>query len=78
MMQHTTELEKDITTGSTYWDCFKGTDLRRTEIVCVIWSIQTLSGNTFSNYSTYFLEQAGLKPSASYSFALGQYAINVS
>lgn len=36
MMRHTTELERDITSGSSYWDCFKGTDRRRTEIVCMM------------------------------------------
>ena len=41
------------------------------------WAIQNLSGNAFSNYSTYFLQQAGLPPSSSYSFALGQYIINM-
>jgi hypothetical protein len=35
MMQHTTMLEEKITRGATYWDCFKGTDLRRTEVCCV-------------------------------------------
>lgn len=56
MIRHTTELEKDITSGASYWDCFKGVDLRRTEIVCAIWSMQNLSGNTFSNYvsTTFF------------------------
>lgn len=77
MMVHTTALEQNITQGSSYLDCFKGTDLRRTEIVCMVWAIQNLSGNQFSSYSTYFLEQAGLDPSDSYSFALGQYAINI-
>lgn len=77
MMVHTTALEENITSGSSYWDCFKGTDLRRTEIVCMVWAIQNLSGNSFSNYSTYFLESAGLNPSTSYSFAMGQYAINM-
>lgn len=77
MMVHTTALEEKITSGSSYWDCFKGTDRRRTEIVCMVWAIQNLSGNSFSNYSTYFLEQAGLSSSDSYSFALGQYAINI-
>jgi SP family general alpha glucoside:H+ symporter-like MFS transporter len=76
MMVHTTALEEKITRGATYFDCFKGTDLRRTEIVCMCWAIQNLAGNAFSNYSTYFLEQAGLPDSTSYSFALGQYAIN--
>lgn len=77
MMVHTTALEKKITSGATYWDCFKGTDLRRTEIVCMVWAIQNLSGNSFSNYSTYFLQQAGLNEQDSYSFAMGQYAMNM-
>lgn len=77
MMVHTTALEKKITSGASYLDCFRGTDLRRTEIVCMVWAIQNLSGNSFSNYSTYFLEQAGLDTSKSYSFAMGQYGINM-
>ena len=77
MMVHTTALEAKITQGASYLDCFKGTDLRRTEIVCMAWAIQNLSGNSFSNYSTYFLEQAGLSSSNSYSFAMGQYGINM-
>ncbi|KAI8668960.1 MFS domain-containing protein [Fusarium keratoplasticum] len=77
MMVHTTALEEKMTAGASYWDCFRGVDLRRTEIVCMIWAIQNLSGNSFSNYSTYFLEQAGLSADKAYSFALGQYAINM-
>uniref|UniRef100_L2FH83 MFS alpha-glucoside transporter n=1 Tax=Colletotrichum fructicola (strain Nara gc5) TaxID=1213859 RepID=L2FH83_COLFN len=77
MMVHTTALEEKITAGATYMDCFKGVDLRRTEIVCMTWAIQNLSGNSFSNYSTYFLKQAGLSTANSYKFALGQYAINM-
>lgn len=37
MMRHTTELEQEITGGASYLACFKGTDLRRTEIVCMTW-----------------------------------------
>ncbi|KAF5011296.1 hypothetical protein FDECE_2596 [Fusarium decemcellulare] len=77
MMVHTTALEEKMTAGSSYLDCFKGVDLRRTEIVCMCWAMQNLSGNSFSNYSTYFLEQAGLSTRHAYSFALGQYAINM-
>ncbi|OGE53461.1 hypothetical protein PENARI_c007G02063 [Penicillium arizonense] len=77
MMVHTTALEAKITSGASYLDCFRGTDLRRTEIVCMVWAIQNLSGNSFSNYSTYFLEQAGLSSSNSYAFAMGQYSINM-
>ncbi|KAL2761028.1 hypothetical protein ACRALDRAFT_1059274 [Sodiomyces alcalophilus JCM 7366] len=77
MMVHTAALEEKITAGVSYWDCFRGIDLRRTEIVCCVWAIQNLSGNSFSNYSTYFLKQAGLSTEDSYSFAMGQYAINM-
>jgi len=77
MMQHTTALETHLTSGTSYLDCFRGVDRRRTEIVCMCWAIQNLSGNAFSNYSTYFLEQAGVSTSNSYNFAMGQYAINI-
>lgn len=77
MMVHTAALEEKITAGASYLDCFKGVDLRRTEIVCLVWATQNLSGNSFSNYSTYFLVQAGLSERNSYSFAMGQYSINM-
>lgn len=32
MMVHTTALEEKATRGATYWDCFRGTNLRRTEV----------------------------------------------
>lgn len=41
------------------------------------WAIQNLCGNSFSNYSTYFLTQAGLDSHSAYGFALGQYGINM-
>jgi SP family general alpha glucoside:H+ symporter-like MFS transporter len=44
MMVRTNEHEKSISAGATYWDCFKGTDLRRTEIACIGWASQNLSG----------------------------------
>jgi SP family general alpha glucoside:H+ symporter-like MFS transporter len=77
MMVHTTALEEKLTQGASYWDCFKGVDLRRTEVVCMAWAMQNLSGNAFSGYSSYFLQQAGLPSSTSYDFALGQYGINM-
>ncbi len=32
MMVHTTALEDKTTSGASYWDCFKGHNLRRTEV----------------------------------------------
>jgi SP family general alpha glucoside:H+ symporter-like MFS transporter len=76
MIRHTNELEKDLTEGASYLDCFKGVNRRRTEIVCMLFVSQNLAGNTFSNYSTYFFEQAGLTGEMPYNFALGQYGLN--
>lgn len=72
---HTNEVERAIDAGTTYFDCFKGTNLRRTEIVCMVWMIQTICGSGFIGYSTVFYEQAGLTVSNAFSLSLGQYAL---
>ncbi|KJZ77675.1 hypothetical protein HIM_02852 [Hirsutella minnesotensis 3608] len=75
MMIHTNEMEKKAVSGTSYKDLFKGVNLRRTEIVCVTWMVQTLSGSTFMGYSTYFYQQAGLAVENSFTMSLGQYAL---
>jgi SP family general alpha glucoside:H+ symporter-like MFS transporter len=75
MMEHTNTLEKVLSVGTSYWDCFKGTDLRRTEIVCIVWTIQTLCGSTFMGYSTYFYEQAGLATDNAFTLSMAQFAL---
>lgn len=77
MMIHTNEIEKQISAGTSYLDCFKGTDLRRTEIACVTWLIQSCCGSTFMGYSTYFYEQAGLATSSSFDLSMAQYALGM-
>lgn len=44
---HTNEVEKVMDAGTSYVDCFRGTNLRRTEIVCMVWMIQTICGSGF-------------------------------
>lgn len=75
MMLHTNELEKEQTAGVSYFDCFKGTDLRRTEIACMTWMIQTFCGSGLGGYSAQFYEQAGLSPTYSFDLAMAQYAL---
>ena len=75
MMVHTNELEKEIDAGTSYLDCFKGIDLRRTEIVCLTWAAQNLCGAGLMGYSTYFYESAGLPGTQAFNMSLGQYAI---
>jgi SP family general alpha glucoside:H+ symporter-like MFS transporter len=60
MMVHTNEIEKELNSGISYRDCFKGVSTRRTEIACIVWLIQTISGAPLMGQGTYFLKQAGL------------------
>lgn len=40
MIIYTNALEQEAEEGTGYLDCFKGVDLRRTEIACVTWMCQ--------------------------------------
>ncbi|KAH7417731.1 general substrate transporter [Cadophora sp. MPI-SDFR-AT-0126] len=68
---HTNELEQELETGTTYKDCFKGPELRRTEIACVAFAGQILSGSTFAYNSTYFFQQVGLNTDTTYKLNVG-------
>lgn len=72
LMVETTELERNLTEGATYADCFKGDNLYRTEIGCVAWACQVLVGFALSSYATYFFEQAGLQTTSAYKLTVGQ------
>jgi SP family general alpha glucoside:H+ symporter-like MFS transporter len=75
MMVHTNEMEKAVSEGTSYIDCFKGTDLRRTEICANVWIIQAWCGASFMGFSTYFYEQAGLDTSNAFTMSMVQYAL---
>lgn len=75
MMVHTNELEKQINSGTSYLDCFKGVDLRRTEITCAIWAAQNLCGSGLMGYSTYFFQRAGIPDERAFDFSLGMYSL---
>lgn len=75
MIIYTDEHNKAISEGTTYFDCFKGIDLRRTEIVCMCWAIQVLSGSPLMGYSSYFYQQAGLAVSNAFSMTIGQFCL---
>ncbi|KAH8895263.1 sugar transporter [Thozetella sp. PMI_491] len=75
MIHHTLEMEKAMNIGGSYSDCFKGSNLRRTEIAMVSWGCQVLPGFAIQNYITYFFSLAGLSSSNSFKLALGSYSI---
>ena len=55
MMVHTNEHEKYVSEGLGYLDCFRGVDLRRTEIISCVWMIQVWCGIWFGGVSELFL-----------------------
>lgn len=75
MMVHTDKIETAMKTETSIWDCFKGTNRRRTEIACMVLAAQSLSGQPFAYGSTYFFTQAGLSPSNSYKLNFGASAV---
>lgn len=71
-MSKTLALEEATTGHTSYLDCFRGSDLRRTEIVMGITAVAQLTGVVFVvGYSSYFFELAGLSTSSSFSLSIG-------
>lgn len=72
---HTNNLEMEISAGTSYFDCFRGTERRRTEIACFAFAGQILSGSTFAYNSTYFFQQVGLDTATTYKLNVGGTAL---
>lgn len=70
MIEETDRLEMELEAGSTYWDCFRGVNLRRTEISCGVYCTQVLSGIYLINYGTYFFQLAGLPTSMAFGMGI--------
>jgi len=56
MMRRVIEMEKTVKAPS-HLELFKGTDLRRTLIVCGVYAAQNLTGNLIANQAVYFFER---------------------
>jgi MFS family permease len=67
----TDRLEQELEMGSTYWDCFRGANLRRTEISTGVYCTQVLSGIYLINYGTYFFQLAGLPTDKAFDMGIG-------
>lgn len=57
LIVETDRLEHEMEAGSTYSDCFKKINRRRTEIAVGVYSIQVISGIYLVGYATYFFER---------------------
>ncbi|KAF2161413.1 hypothetical protein M409DRAFT_69770 [Zasmidium cellare ATCC 36951] len=70
-INHTLKLEQEMESGTSYLDLFRGVDRRKTEIACMAFMGQVLSGSTFAFGPTYFFQQAGISTTNSYQIAVG-------
>ncbi|KAI8230992.1 General alpha-glucoside permease [Colletotrichum sp. SAR 10_86] len=77
LMKHTNEMEKIEAEGATYRDCFRGTNLRRTGIVCMAWIIQILNGQAICSYATIFLQSAGMPEVQAFNYSMGIQSVNI-
>lgn len=57
IMIETDRLEYEMQTGTSYSDCFRKVNLRRTEISIGVFVIQALSGIYLINYATLFFQR---------------------
>jgi SP family general alpha glucoside:H+ symporter-like MFS transporter len=76
MMGYTINLENEMSATSSYWDLFKGVNLRRTEITVLTYVCQELCVPLVS-YIVYFLQQAGVPTSMSFTFGIIQYSLAI-
>ncbi|KAJ9646843.1 hypothetical protein H2204_000535 [Knufia peltigerae] len=74
MMLHTDNFEKEQESGTSILDCFKGSNLRRTEIACAVYAMQPMTGGA-QIPGSYFFEQIGLSVRESFGMGLGATAV---
>ncbi|ORY35759.1 general substrate transporter [Naematelia encephala] len=76
LLQYTDALEKHYSASTSYLECFRGTNLRRTEIAAMVYSAENLDGYDIASSTTYFFQQAGLSATQSFDLGLGNNAIS--
>ncbi|KAJ9138343.1 General substrate transporter [Pleurostoma richardsiae] len=70
LIDYTNKMEMEINKSSTYGECFRGKNLWRTEIVCIVQMAQTWGGNGINVQTIQFLEQAGLSEQGAFDLNL--------
>lgn len=63
LIEYTDNLEKHHAASTSYLECFKGDNLRRTEIACMVYSCTNLDGYDIAGSTSYFFQRAGLSVS---------------
>jgi SP family general alpha glucoside:H+ symporter-like MFS transporter len=78
VMKHTNDVEKYLSNeGMSFMECFRGVNLRRTEIACMVWAAQALSGNALAGYAAYFYQQEGFSAQNSFNLSIGLTGLGI-
>ncbi|KAK3686781.1 hypothetical protein LTR37_019460 [Vermiconidia calcicola] len=75
LLAHTNAIEARLSEGAGYTECFKGSNLRRTEVAVGTWVTQQMCGPVLQTYAIVFFEQAGMSASQAFNMGLGLYAL---
>jgi SP family general alpha glucoside:H+ symporter-like MFS transporter len=57
MIERTVQIEASLGESPSLLELFKGTDLRRTTITCLVYASQNFAGNLIANQATFFFER---------------------
>jgi SP family general alpha glucoside:H+ symporter-like MFS transporter len=70
---HTDNQEKEVLleVKTSYWQCFRGVEARRTEIASMVFAGTILTGLVFAYNTTYFFSSIGLSSSVTYHLNVG-------
>lgn len=83
MMQHTDTVEKQLNNGKaerndvSYLECFRGTNLRRTEIACVLFMAQNMCGLPLTGFAAYAFQRIGFSSNLAFNLTLGMHGLAV-
>lgn len=75
MIEQTDRLERKMEETTSYQDCFRGSNAKRTEISIMVYLIQVIGGNPLIGYANFFFEQAGLNPADAFKMGVGNTAL---
>jgi len=77
-IKETIELEERQAANTTYGDCFRGVNRRRTIIASMVFVLQQVAGVVFVlGYSSYFFQLAGFNTNNSFRLGVGVTAIGI-
>ncbi|PNP76547.1 hypothetical protein FNYG_09966 [Fusarium nygamai] len=77
LMKHTNEMEKVEAEAASFKDCFRGTNLRRTGIVCMAWVIQILNGQSITSFAAIMLKSIGMSNTMAFNYNMIIQSVNI-